>query len=169
MGKSKRLMMDKRALDTLTDKSESFEIENAEGKKETLYLYPLQLGRLALISQRLIDLDIATSEDAGNEVQKMWSICAEKPRAVAEIIAIATLRTKKDIDEKLAERTDLIYWSPSMNTVAYSNLLYAIVFQSYYEDFMSAIRSVKTLQVTISQMTATERIASTEEGVSGDR
>lgn len=160
---------DKRAYRTLTEKAESFTIKSLDGEDITLYLYPLQLGRLAMISERLIDLDMAMSGDADNEVQKMWKVCAEKPREVAEIMAIATLRTKQEIDEQLEERTELILNSPSMTPTAISNVFMAIVFQSYYADFMNAIRSVKTLQVMITPMTGMERIASTEDEASGGR
>lgn len=160
---------DKRAYKTLTEKAESLTIQSLDGEDITLHLYPLQLGRLAMISERLIDLDIAMSGDADNEVQKMWKVCAERPREVAEIMAIATLRTKQEIDEQLEERTELILNSPSMTPTAISNVFMAIVFQSYYADFMSAIRSVKTLQVMITPMTGMERIASTEDEASGGR
>lgn len=150
---------DKRALSTLLEQAESFEIEVGNREKKTLFLYPLQLGRLAMISQRIIDLDMTLDDNESDIVQKIWQICSEKPREVAEIIAIATLRTKQEIDEQLEERVEELLWSPTMDTQALSNLLYAIVFQSYYADFLSAIRSVKTLRVMISQPTATERIA----------
>ena len=65
--------------------------------------------------------------------QKRWT----------EIIAIATLRTQQEIEDMLKERTKLIYWSPTMDTTALTNILSTIVFQSYYADFMNAIRLVK--------------------------
>lgn len=167
--KNKTAATDKRAYDILAEKPESFEIEGLDGKKETLYIYPLQLGRLAMISRRLLDLDLSLSDETENEVQKMWRICAEKPHEVAEIIAIATLRTKQEIDEKLTERTELFLNSPTMQPTALANILYSIVFQSYCVDFMKAIRSVKTLQVTISPEMKTERIAITEGEVYGDK
>lgn len=43
-------LTEQRALDTLTEKIESFEIEGNDKEQITLYLYPLQLGRLAMIS-----------------------------------------------------------------------------------------------------------------------
>ena len=104
----------------------------------------------------------------GPNLDERW-YQAEKPREVAEIMAIATLRTKQEIDEQLKERTELILNSPSMTPTAISNVFMAIVFQSYYADFMSAIRSVKTLQVMITPMTEMERIASTEDEASGGR
>lgn len=161
--------LDKRALSTLVEQHETFEIETQDGNKKTLCLYPLQLGRLAMISQRLIDLDMSLSDDGHDAVRKMWQICADKPQQVAEIIAIATLRTKRDIEECLTERTNELLWSPTMTTQAYSNLLYSIVFQSYHADFMSAIRSVRTLRVMISQQTEAERIAHTEAEAFGDK
>ena len=167
--KEKQSMMDKRALDVLTDKYESFQIENEKGETVTLHLYPLQLGRLAMISRRLLDLDVAFSDDAENEVRKMWKICSEKPREVAEIIAIATLRTKQEIDEGLNARTELILNSPSMLPLAMSNVLAEVIYQSFYWDFINAIRSVKMLQVEVSQKTEAERIAITEYRPSGDR
>lgn len=153
----------------MTEKIESFELENKSGKKETLYLYPLQLGRLAIISRRLLNLDFVFDEEhVEDSVKQLWTICAEKPREVAEIIAIATLRTKQDIDKDFEQRVDLIMWSPTMTQQALANVLYTIVVQSYYADFMSAIRSVRTLRVMISQITPKERIASTEAAASGE-
>lgn len=169
MKKSENHLQDKRALEIITEQPNSFVIKDKCGKDVTLFLYPLQLGRLAMISQRLIDLDLSLSEEDEDEVRKMWKICSEKPVKVAEIIAIASLQTKEDIEKHLTERTEQILWSPSMDTLAYTNLLSTIVFQSYYGDFMTAIRSVKTLRVMISQMTTADRVASTEGVVSGDK
>lgn len=160
---------DNRAFNILTDKPESFTIEGRDGKDVTLYLYPLQLGRLMMISQRLIDLDFALSADHNNDVQRMWQLCATKPEAIAEIIAIATLRTKEDIDTKLAERTDLLLHSPSMTPTAIANVFMAVIFQSYYADFTKAIFSAKTFQVTITPQNEMEKIASTEAEAFGDK
>lgn len=159
---------DKRAFNILTDKHESFTIEGLDGKDVTLYLYPLQLGRLALISERLIDLDIAF-EGNDNDVKTMWKICSQKPKEVAEIIAIATLRTKQEIEDNLKERMELILNSPTMTPTAISNVFMTIVFMSYYGDFLNAIRSVKTFQVMITPAPEMERIASTEGVASGDK
>lgn len=147
-------ILDKMALDAIVEEQESFEIETKEGK-ETLYLHPLQLGRLAVISKRLIDLDITLDklgEDADKDPLKaLWVVCSEKPQQVAEIIAIATLRTKTEIEEKLKERTDQILWSPTMTTDALTTILSIIVGSGDASAFMSAIRSLKTLRVSISQ------------------
>lgn len=156
-------LTDQRALDVLTDKMESFELEDQSGKKVTLYLYPLQLGRLALISRRLIDLDLVfDGNDEEDSVKQLWRVCAEKPQEVAEIIAIATLRTKEEIDTMLEERVKLLLWSPVMTQQALLNVLYAVITQSYYADFLKAIRSVRMLRVMISQPTTADRIANTE-------
>lgn len=161
-------LTEQRALDTLTEKIESFEIEGNDKEQITLYLYPLQLGRLAMISRRLIDLDlIFDDEQMEGAVKRMWTICSEKSKEVAEIIAIATLRTQQEIEDMLKERTKLIYWSPTMDTTALTNILSTIVFQSYYADFTNAIRLVRTLRVMISPTTTAERIATTEGAVSG--
>lgn len=162
-------LVDKRALDALTENYESFTLEDKDGHEAELHLYPLQLGRLAMISRRLINLDMALSGNADNDVMKMWRICADKPHEVAEIIAIATLRTKSDVENELKARTELIEWSPTMTTPALSNILSSIVFKSYYGDFTIAIRSVKTLQVVITPPTEAERIATTEGAASGDK
>lgn len=163
---SQKQKMDIRALNILTEKPESFELEDKDGNMITYKLYPLQLGRLALITERLIQLDICLdNEDGDNAVKIMWDICSVKPREVAEIIAIATLRTRDDIDNHLEERTKELLWSPTMTPQALTNILYTIIFQSYYQDFMRAIRLVKILSVIISQseresLIATEGIPS---------
>lgn len=162
-------LTEQRALGTLIEQPESFCIKSPSGKEDiTLHLYPLQLGRLAMISRRLITLDIALSDEAENEVKKMWELCANKVDEVAEIIAIATLQTHAEIVEQLEERTKLILHSPTMTPTALSVLFSNIVFQSYYADFTNAIRSVKMLQVEVSQTTKANRIAITEGKPSGD-
>lgn len=158
-----RRKIDKRAYKVLSEEPESFTIEGLDGKEIELRLYPLQLGRLAMISERLIDLEIALSDNDGNEVQRMWDICSKKPKVVAEIIAIATLRTRQDIEDKLKERTSLILNSPTMTPEAITNVFMAILFQSYHADFMNTIRSARTFQVVISPTTEMERIVSTED------
>jgi hypothetical protein len=155
--------IDKLAIDSIIQEYESFEIETDGGKKEVLHLYPLQLGRQMLISKRLIDLDIILEKigdsDKEDPLKAMWEVCSEKPMQVAEIIAIATLRTKEDIDTKLKERADMILWAPNMTTDALTVLLAYIVNSSDSTGFMSAIRSLKTLRVNISQSAKMDRIA----------
>ena len=165
----KESVTDKRAINVLTSNNESFGIEDMDGNEVTLCLFPLQLGRLAMITRRLLDLDILLDNNAEDPVKQMWKVCAERAREVAEIIAIATLRTRKEIDEQFEARTQLLLDSPTMTSQACVNLLYAIVFMSYYEDFTDAIRLVRTLRVTISQNTAAKRIATTEGKVSGGK
>ena len=160
--------MDSRAFDILADQAQTFEIEGIDGNKITYKLYPLQLARLALISKRLIELDLVLDDPEGDVVKAMWEICSNKPKQVAEIIAIATLRTKEEIDNNLEERIKEFLWSPSMTPRAMANILYTIIYQSYYEDFMKAIRLVKIISVNISQSESEKRIA-TEEIVSGDK
>lgn len=152
--------MDLRALRMITETTETFEAQGKDGNMITYKLYPLQLGRLALITERLIQLDLCLdNEDGENVVKQMWEICSSKPNEVAEIIAIATLRTKEDIETKLEERTQEILWSPTMTPQGLSNILYTITFQSYHQDFMKAIRLVKILSVNLSQTDQEERIA----------
>lgn len=163
MPRQARNKPDSRAYDVLTERAQTFEIEDKDGEKQTLVLYPLQLGRLALISRRLLDLDMVfdIDNDEADAVQRMWKICSDKPQQVAEIVAIATLKTKEDIDAHLEERTNALLWSPTMTPQAYTNLLYTIALQSYHADFMKAIRSVRMLRVNVSQQTEAERIAPT--------
>lgn len=150
---------DLRALSTLVEKPIPFEIENSEGTMVTYKLYPLQLGRLALITERLIELDMCLDNEDTNVVKVMWEICSTKSEQVAEIIAIATLRTRDDIENHIEERTKELLWSPTMTPQAMSNILYTIIFQSYFEDFMKAIRLAKILSVNISQEEREKRIA----------
>lgn len=162
--------IDRRALDTLLETGVSFTIEGVNGKEQELCLYPLQLGRLAMISKRLLNLGVSLPKNQDGEAwDQMWKVCAEKTQEVAEIIAISTLRTKEDIDNNLSDRVNLILWSPSMTTETYTYLLSTIVFQSYYEDFIKAIGSVRTLMVKISQPTMMETIASMGGKVSGEK
>ena len=135
--------MDLRALSMLVEKPQSFEIEDRDGKMQTYHLYPLQLGRLALITERLIHLDLILDDPDTDVVKAMWEICSSEPKRVAEIIAIATLRTREDIETHLEERVQEFLWSPTMTPQALANILYTIIFQSYHEDFMKAIRLVK--------------------------
>lgn len=168
MAKKTNRATEQRALAILTEKCETFDIEALDGSKQKLAIYPLQLGRLCMISQRLLDLDLCFEKADDNAVKRMWQICAEKPKEVAEIIAIGTLRTKEELDTQLEERTNLILHSPTMTANAVANVLTYIVFSSFFADFMTAIRSVRTLQVEISQSKKRERIATTEGKASGE-
>lgn len=160
--------MDIRAISMLVDKPQTFEIEGNNGTKQTYHLYPLQLGRLALITERLIHLDLILDDPDTDVVKAMWEVCSSEPQRVAEIIAIATLRTREDIETRLEERTQEILWSPTMTPQALTNILYTIIFQSYHEDFMKAIRLVKILSVRISQ-TDRENLIATAVTQYGDR
>lgn len=166
--KSPKQQMDLRALSMLVDKPQTFEIEDKDGKMQTYHLYPLQLGRLALITERLIHLDLILDDPETDVVKAMWEICSSEPQRVAEIIAIATLRTREDIETRLEERIQELLWSPTMTPQAMANILYTIIFQSYHEDFMKAIRLVKILSVKISQEERGNLIAMAETA-SGDR
>lgn len=156
---SPKQQLDLRALSMLVEKPQSFEIEDRDGKMQTYHLYPLQLGRLALITERLIHLDLILDDPDADIVKAMWDICSSEPKRVAEIIAIATLRTRHDIETLLEERTQELLWSPTMTPQALTNILYTIIFQSYHEDFMKAIRLVKILSVKISQQDRENLIA----------
>lgn len=159
---SPKQQQDIRLLRTMTEQPESFEIEGKDGNMISYRLYPLQLGRLELITERLIQLDLCLdNEDGANAVQQMWDICSTMPNKVAEIIAIATLRTREDIETKFEERIQEILWSPTMTPQAMANILYTIIFQTYHQDFMKAIRLVKILSVNLSQ-TDRESLIATE-------
>lgn len=160
--------MDLRALAMLVETPQTFNIEDKDGNIITHKLYPLQLGRLALITERLIALDLILDDPETDVVKMMWDICSNMPQKVAEIIAISTLRTREDIEKLLEDRTNEILWSPTMTPQAMSNILYTIIFQSYHEDFMKAIRLVKILSVNISQESR-ENLIATEGTVYGDK
>lgn len=138
---------------------DSFELEDASGKVMTLHIYPFQLGRLGLIARRLLDLNLALNSNKPDDVvERLWTVCAEKPKEVAEIIAIATLRTKKEIDTLFEERVKLLLWSPAMTTDAFCKILYRIVSLSYYADFVNAIRVVRNMRLAISADAKTEHV-----------
>lgn len=151
--------MDLRAQKILSEEVEYFEAETQDGKRKKYTIYPFQLARLSLISNRLIELDLALDNCSVDSINAMWTICSNKPRKVAEIIAIATLRTKEDIDNLLDERTNELLWSPTMTPEAMTNILYTIIYMSYYQDFMKAIRLVKIISVEISPAEHEKRIA----------
>lgn len=150
--------MESRALGMIADEPEFFKIKDSKGDEHTLKFYPLQLGRLAMISKRLLALDMVFDGEE-DDVQQMWRICSERAQEVAEIIAIATLRTKEEIDKDFDDRVNLLLWSPSMTVEAYVHVMMFIVAQSYFGDFMKAIRSVRMLRINIADETTAERIA----------
>lgn len=157
----KNRQLESRALGMIADEPEFFKIKDSKGDEHTLKFYPLQLGRLAMISKRLLSLDMVFDGEE-DDVQQMWRICSERAQEVAEIIAIATLRTKEEIDKDFDDRVNLLLWSPSMTVEAYVHVMMFIVAQSYFGDFMKAIRSVRMLRVNIAKETTAERIASME-------
>lgn len=154
----KNRQLESRALGMIADEPEFFKIKDSKGDEHTLKFYPLQLGRLAMISKRLLALDMVFDGEE-DDVQQMWRICSERAQEVAEIIAIATLRTKEEIDKDFDDRVNLLLWSPSMTVEAYVHVMMFIVAQSYFGDFMKAIRSVRMLRINIADETTADRIA----------
>ena len=166
MDKGLQAVTEYRALGTVAEEPTQFEIETSTGEKKTLSIYPFQLGRLAMISKRLLELDLVDSE-GNDDVTYMFEICASKARQVAEIIAIATLRTKEEIESELKERTDEILNSPTMTPSALSVVLFSIVRKSYFGDFTKATRSVEMLRVEICPKTSADQVAHMEGKPSG--
>lgn len=154
----KNRQLESRALGMIADEPEFFKIKDSKGDEHTLKFYPLQLGRLAMIGKRLLALDMVFDGEE-DDVQQMWRICSDRAQEVAEIIAIATLRTKEEIDKDFNDRVNLLLWSPSMTVEAYVHVMMFIVAQSYFGDFMKAIRSVRMLRINIADETTAERIA----------
>ena len=83
---------------------------------------------------------------------EMLRVAEECTEDMMELIAIATLRDKQDM-EKLEERKDMLMWSPTMTQVAQANLLQVIVTQCFYADFVMAFKLVKMLPEIVSQRT----------------
>ena len=101
---------DIRAYKMLSEEPEYFEAETKDGETKKYTIYPFQLARLALISSRLIELELALDMPDCNPIKAMWMMCATKARKVAEIIAIATLKTQEDIEQSAFLKYALRYW-----------------------------------------------------------
>lgn len=165
----KTVITEARAIDALLETPEYFDLKGKSGEKEKFFLYPLSLGRLMMVSKRLLELDLTLSELGGDDPMKeMWRVCGDKPDKVAEIIAVSTLKTKEEIEKKLKERTEFFMWSEELTTQALANILYTIITQSFCEDFMNAIRLVKTLRVTVPKENPANLIARTEGKAPGE-
>ncbi len=80
-------------------------------------------------------------------VKRKVDYMSENKKEVAEIIAIATLRTQQEIEDMLKRADKNLYTGPqAMDTpTALTNILSTIVFQPYYADFMNAWSLVRTL------------------------
>ena len=92
-----------------------------------------------MISRRLIDLDlIFDDEQMEGAVKRMWTICSEKSKEVAEIIAIATLRTQQEIEDMLKERTKLILVPYNGYNSSYKHFVHhriSILLRGFYERY----------------------------------
>lgn len=151
-----------RAEQAIIESPLEFEIEKINGKKEKLWIYPFSAGRLikaaGLIRRMKLTAEALTGDKPFDEMMRVAEDCTED---LIELIAIATLRDKEDM-ERLEERKDLLMWSPTMTQVAQANLLQVIVTQCFYADFVKAFRLVKMLPEIVSQRTKTAGVKAKE-------
>ena len=142
-----------RAEQAIIESPLEFEIEKINGKKERLWIYPFSAGRLikaaGLIRRMKLTAEALTGDKPFDEMLRVAEECTED---MMELIALATLRDKQDM-EKLEERKDMLMWSPTMTQVAQANLLQVIVMQCFYADFVMAFKLVKMLPEIVSQRT----------------
>lgn len=142
-----------RAEQAIIESPLEFEIEKINGKKEKLWIYPFSAGRLikaaGLIRRMKLTAEALTGDKPFDEMLRVAEECTED---MMELIAIATLRDKQDM-EKLEERKEMLMWSPTMTQVAQANLLQVIVTQCFYADFVTAFKLVKMLPEIVSQRT----------------
>lgn len=142
-----------RAEQAIIESPLEFEIEKINGKKEKLWIYPFSAGRLikaaGLIRRMKLTAEALTGDKPFDEMLRVAEECTED---MMELIALATLRDKQDM-EKLEERKDMLMWSPTMTQVAQANLLQVIVTQCFYADFVMAFKLVKMLPEIVSQRT----------------
>lgn len=142
-----------RAEQAIIESPLEFEIEKINGKKEKLWIYPFSAGRLikaaGLIRRMKLTAEALTGDKPFDEMLRVADECTED---MMELIALATLRDKQDM-EKLEERKDMLMWSPTMTQVAQANLLQVIVTQCFYADFVMAFKLVKMLPEIVSQRT----------------
>ena len=151
-----------RAEQAIIESPLEFEIEKINGKKEKLWIYPFSAGRLikaaGLIRRMKLTAEALTGDKPFDEMLRVAEECTED---MMELIALATLRDKQDM-EKLEERKDMLMWSPTMTQVAQANLLQVIVTQCFYADFVTAFRLVKMLPEIVSQRTKTADLKAKE-------
>lgn len=142
-----------RAEQAIIESPLEFEIEKINGKKEKLWIYPFSAGRLikaaGLIRRMKLTAEALTGDKPFDEMLRVAEECTED---MMELIALATLRDKQDM-EKLEERKEMLMWSPTMTQVAQANLLQVIVTQCFYADFVMAFKLVKMLPEIVSQRT----------------
>jgi hypothetical protein len=142
-----------RAEQAIIESPLEFEIEKINGKKERLWIYPFSAGRLikaaGLIRRMKLTAEALTGDKPFDEMLRVAEECTED---MMELIALATLRDKQDV-EKLEERKEMLMWSPTMTQVAQANLLQVIVTQCFYADFVMAFKLVKMLPEIVSQRT----------------
>jgi hypothetical protein len=79
-------------INTIMERPYSFEVNG-----RTLYLYPNTLGKSLLISELLKGADINSKNIRLNPLAEALRVCLAKKDEVCRIIAIRTLRTKKDV------------------------------------------------------------------------
>lgn len=134
----------------------SFEVETIEGKRVILSLYPFQAGRLIkgahLIRKMKLSAEVLTSEKPIDELMKLTE---ESTADIIELIALSTLRTKKEVEEQMEERKDMLLWAPNMTQLAQAILLKTIVEQCFYKGFVNSFGLVRMLPEIFSQKTQT--------------
>lgn len=108
--------------------------------KDRYKIHPPTLGKLQLLSNLYLQLDI--NEEALQEEPHLESmrVCESKVDVVCELMAVATFKDKEELldDDKIKERAEHFKWSTSPSD--FSTVLLALLTQTHYENFIASIR-----------------------------
>ena len=119
--------------------------------KQKFAIYPPTLGKMQLLSRCYLELDIDEKALADEPHLEAMRICEAKTATVCRLMSIATFKEQVDLldDEKIKERADFFKWNTKPQD--FSTVLFALLTQVEYANFMSSIRLTKTLRQNASK------------------
>lgn len=108
---------------------------------------PPTLGKMQLLSQLYLDLEISEEDLQANPTSTVMAICAQRTEICAKMMALATLSTRKEIlDDKLvSERAEFFKWTCQPDDMA--KVIIALISHVHYENFLNSIALTKILRL----------------------
>ena len=121
----------------------------AKEKKPKVFYYsinPPTLGKMQILSNLYLELEINDKDLNDNPTTTMMEICAKKTDTCARMMAVATLSTKGEVldDKLIAERADIFKWACSPDDMA--KVIVALISHSHYGNFLNSIALTKILR-----------------------
>lgn len=125
----------------------TFKFVNSIPVVETFKIYPPSLGKLQLLSKLFLQLGLDIEEVKMDPATEIFKCCSDKSDILAEIMAVAVLRTKEELlnSSLIEERKQLFLWYTTPED--FSIIVGAILMQIDLTNFSNSIRLTKLFRL----------------------